>query len=129
VSDSASWLLVRGTGDRPLEQVVDPERLQAHSSTRRPAIQWGDLAVCYAAVWQALFAVVEVCGDPDHDPTRSRWAWRIPLRPLVWLRDLDLAPPAQAAGVMPSSLGRHSYVRLTAEQFGAARALIEAGAR
>jgi hypothetical protein len=30
---------------------------------------------------------------------------------------------------MPSSLGRHSYVRLTAEQFGAARALIEAGAR
>jgi hypothetical protein len=123
------WLLVRGTGDRPLAQTVDPERLHAHSSTRRPAIQRGDLAVCYAAVWQALFAVVEVCGDPDHDPTRARWAWRIPLRPLVWLSDLDLAPPVQAAGVMPSSLGRHSYVRLTADQFGEARRLIEAGAQ
>jgi hypothetical protein len=128
VSDHV-WLLVRGTGDRPLAQTVDPERLHAHSSTRRPAIQRGDLAVCYAAVWQALFAVVEVCGDPDHDPTRARWAWRIPLRPLVWLRDLDLAPPVQAAGVMPSSLGRHSYVRLTADQFGEARRLIEAGAQ
>jgi hypothetical protein len=129
VADSASWLLIRGTGDRPLQQVVDPERLRAHSSTRRPAIQRGDLAVCYAAVWQALFAVVEVCGDPDHDATRTRWAWRIPLRPLAWVRDLDLAPPVQAAGVMPSSLGRHSYVRLTADQFGEARRLIEAGAR
>jgi hypothetical protein len=122
------WLLVRGTGERPLDRYVDPERLRAHSSTRRPAIQLGDLAVCYAAVWQALFAVVRVSGDPEHDPRRDRWSWRIPIRPLVWLEDLDRAPPVQAAGVFPASLGRHSYVRLTPERFADARELIEAAA-
>jgi hypothetical protein len=50
----------------------------------------------------------------------------MPLRPLVWIDDLDVAPPVQAAGVFPSSLGRHSYVRLTPEQFTAAREQIEA---
>ena len=103
---------------------MDATRLVAHSSTRRPAIQRGDLAVCYAAVWQAIFAVVEIAGDPEHDPTRERWSWRIPLRPVVALTDLDEAPPVEAAGVFPSSLGRHSYVRLTPEQFEAARAAI-----
>jgi hypothetical protein len=81
--------------------------------------------MCYAAVWQVVFAVVEVAGHPDHDPARARWAWRIPLRPLTWIEDLDLAPPVRAAGVLPSSLGRHSYVRLTPEQFEAARELVE----
>ena len=123
------WLLVRGTGDAPLARDVVVERLQAHSSTRRPAIERGDLAICYAAVWQALFALVEVTGDPDFDPTRVRWGWRFRLRPLAVVRDPDLAPPVQAAGVFPQSLGRHSYVRLTAEQFEAARAaLADAGA-
>jgi hypothetical protein len=120
------WLLVRGTGERPLDRYVDPERLRRHSSTRRPGIQRGDLAVCYAAVWQALFALVEVDGDPEHASARSRWAWQIPLRPLLWIDDLDLAPPVQAAGVFPSSLGRHSYIRVTGEQFALARELIEA---
>jgi hypothetical protein len=100
--------------------------LRVHRSTRRPSIQLGDFAVCYAAVWQALFAVVEVAGHPEHDPTRERWAWRIPLRPLFWLEDLDEAPPVQAAGVFPLSLGRHSYVRLTDEQFRDAKAALAA---
>ena len=121
------WLFVRGTGDRPLDRYVDPERLRAHSSTRRPAIQCGDFAVCYAAVWQVLFAIVEVVGHPEQDPTRSRWAWRIPIRPVAWIDDLDEAPPVQAAGVYPSSLGRHSYIRLTSEQFDAARELLGSG--
>jgi hypothetical protein len=119
------WLLVRGTGDRPLDRYVDAERLRAHSSTRRPAIQRGDLAVCYAAVWQVLFAIVEVADHPDHDPTRPRWAWRVTLRPLLWVEALDLAPPVHAAGVLPTSLGRHSYIRLTEEQFSAARELLD----
>jgi hypothetical protein len=122
------WLLVRGTGERPLDRWVDEARLAAHSSTRRPAIQLGDFAVCYAAVWQALFAIVRVADHPEHDPRRSRWAWRIPLRPVVWLADLAVAPPVQAAGVFPSSLGRHSYIRLTHEQFTASRQAIEAAA-
>jgi hypothetical protein len=53
----------------------------------------------------------------------------MPLKPLTWVDDLDVAPPVQAAGVFPSSLGRHSYVRLTVEQFAAARELIEVAAR
>jgi hypothetical protein len=120
------WLLVRGTGERPLSGKIDPKGLRRHSSTRRPSVQTGDLAVCYASVWQCIFAVVEVTGDPDEDPTRERWRWRFRIRPLVVLRDLRRAPPVEAAGVFPRSLGRHSYVRLTPEQFRAARDAIEA---
>jgi hypothetical protein len=40
------------------------------------------------------------------------------------LPDLDAAPPVEPAGVFPSSLGRHSYIRLGPEQFEAARAAI-----
>jgi hypothetical protein len=118
------WLLVRGTGERPLDAPVDPESLRGHSSTRRPSVEKGDLAVCYASGWQTIFAVVEVVGDPDHDPTRARWGWRFAIRPLVVLADLRIGPPVQAAGVLPSSLGRHSYIRLTPPQFEAAREAI-----
>ena len=118
------WLLVRGTGAGPLPQRLPAGHLVAHSSTRRPAIQRGDLAVCYAAVWQTVFAIVEVTGDPEHDPAGTRWTWRFPLRSLVALDDLDAAPAVQTAGVFPQSLGRHSYVRLTPEQFAAAREAI-----
>jgi hypothetical protein len=119
------WLLVRGTGDRPLPARVALERLQAHSSTRRPSVQEGDLAVCYASVWQVLFAVVEVVGPPENDPARDRWRWRFPLRALFALDDLRDAPPVEAAGVFPSSLARHSYIRLTPEQFAAAQAAMQ----
>ncbi len=80
------WLLVRGTGDRPL------------------------------------------AGDPENEPGQSRWGWRFAIRPLLVLDDLRDAPPVEAAGVFPRSLGPHSYVRLTPEQYDAAReALILAG--
>jgi hypothetical protein len=123
------WLLVRGTGHRPLSTRVDPDALTAHSSTRRPSVQKGDLAICYAAGWQSIFAVVEVIGDPDQDPGRERWRWRFPIRALVVLPDLRTAPPVEAAGVFPRSLGRHSYVRLTPGQFRAAHEAIAADAR
>jgi hypothetical protein len=87
-------------------------------------VQRGDLAVCYASVWQTIFALVEIVGDPENDPDRERWRWRIPIRPLVSLPDLSTAPPVEAAGVFPRSLGRHSYIRLTAEQYEAARTAI-----
>jgi hypothetical protein len=124
------WLLVRGTGDRPLGARVGPDSLRSHSSTRRPSVQRGDLAVCYASGWRTIFAVVEVAGDPENDPGRDRWRWRFEIRPLLVVADLRGAPPVEAAGVFPRSLGRHSYVRLTREQFEAARYAIasEAGA-
>jgi hypothetical protein len=115
------WLLVRGTAGRLLPDEVDLAALRAHSSTRRPAVQKGDLAVCYASGWQNLFAVVEVVGDPENDPARTRWCWRFALRPLLAVRRISEGPPVEAAAVFPRSLGRHSYIRLTPAKFDAAR--------
>jgi hypothetical protein len=123
------WLLVRGRGDRPLDARVEPREIRAHSSSRRPSVEPGALAILYAAVWQCLFAVVEVTGIPEHDPDRVRWAWRFPIRPRAVVGDLHDAPPAEAAGIFPQSLWRHSHIRLTEEQFSAARRLVEASSR
>ena len=123
------WLLVRGTGDRLLPERIDARSLQAHSSTRRPTLQRGDLAICYASGWQTIFAVVAIAGDTENDPSRDRWRWRVPIRPLTVVTSIAEAPPVEAAGVFPRSLGRHSYIRLAADQFEAGRAAIEADAR
>jgi len=56
------WLLVRGRGGRPLEARIDVDAISAHSSTRRPAVEPGDRALLYAAVWQVVFGVAEVVG-------------------------------------------------------------------
>ena len=122
------WLLVRGTGDRPLQHRVGARSLRAHSSTRRPTVQKGDLAICYASVWQSIFTVVEVVGDPENEPGRERWGWRFAIRPLAVVADLHDAPPVEAAGIFPQSIWRHSHIRLDRERFEAARALVEAAA-
>ena len=119
---------MRGRGDRPLDAHVEAGAIRAHSSSKRPSVAPGERAILYAAVWQAVFAVVEVAGLPEHDPERDRWAWRFPIRPLVAVNDLHDAPPVEAAGIFPQSLWRHSHIRLTDEQFEAARELIEAAA-
>ncbi len=80
-------------------------------------------------MWQCVFAVVEVVGVPEHDPSRERWSWRFPIRSLAAIRDLHGAPPVEAAGVFPQSLWRHSHIRLSPEQFAEARALVEAASR
>ena len=118
------WLLVRGRGERPLEPRVDPAKIRTHSSSKRPSVERGDLAILYAAVWQAVFGVVEITGEPANDPRRERWAWSFTIRPLAVVTDLDRAPPVEAAGIFPQSLWRHSHIRLTTEQFESARALI-----
>jgi hypothetical protein len=122
------WLLVRGRGNRPLDAHVRAEEIRAHSSSKRPSVEPGDAAILYAAVWQAVFGVVEVVGDPEHDPARERWSWRFPIRPLVVVPDLHDAPAVEEAGVFPQSLWRHSHIRLAGEQFERARLLIEAAA-
>jgi hypothetical protein len=105
---------------------VDPAQIAAHSSSRRPSLEPGDLAILYASVWQAIFGVVEVAGVPEHDPAKTRWAWRFPIRPLVVVPDLERAPAVEEADIFPSSLWRHSYIRLTEAQFVQARALVQA---
>jgi hypothetical protein len=119
------WLLIRGRGDQPLDPSVRADELRAHSSSKRPSVEEGELAVLYAAVWQAVFAVVEIAGPPEHDPARTRWSWRFPIRPLVAVRDLRRAPAVEEAGVFPQSVWRHSHIRLTEDQFAMARQLIE----
>jgi hypothetical protein len=119
------WLLVRGRGQRPLER-MHGDAVAAHSSSRRPSVEPCDLAVLYASVWQAVYGIAEIAGPAEHDPTRDRWSWRFPLRPVAVVDDLERAPAVEEAGVSPSSLWRHSYIRLTPEQFERARALIEA---
>jgi len=89
-------------------------------------VQAGDVAILYAAVWQAIFGVAEVIGDPENDPSRERWAWRFPIRADVVVSDLHDAPAVEAAGIFPQSLWRHSHIRLSQEQFERARALISA---
>lgn len=120
--------MIRGRGDRPLDAEIRRDELRWHSSSRRPAVDQGEHAVLYAAVWQAIFAIVEIVGQPEHDPTRARWAWRFPIRPLVVVRDLHYAPAVEEAGIFPQSLWRHSHIRLSDEQFGRASALVEAAA-
>jgi hypothetical protein len=92
-------------------------------------VQRGDTAILYASVWQAIFGVVEVTGEPENDPSRERWAWRYPIRPLTVIADLHDAPPVEEAGIFPQSLWRHSHIRLSEDQFSAARELIEARRR
>ena len=120
------WLLVRCRGERRLDPVVRADEVRAHSASRRPSVQLGDRAVLYAAGWRVIFALAEVVSHPENDPARTRWQWRFAIRPTLTLRDLRDAPPVEAAGVLPRSLGRHSYVRLTEEQYDLAeRALRE----
>jgi hypothetical protein len=120
---------VRGRGDRPLPAEVRTDEIRGHSSSKRPSVEPGELAVLYAAVWQAVYGVVEIIGDPEHDPTRERWAWRFAIRPLVAVASLENAPAAEEVGIFPQSLWRHSHIRLSDEQFDGARRAIEAAAR
>ena len=114
------WLLVRGRGDEPLPREVDVASIRAHSSSKRPSVAPGDLAVLYAAVWQAVYALAEVVGEPENDPSRERWAWRFAIRPLAAIEDLHDAPAVEEIGVFPQSIWRHSHIRLTPEQYDAA---------
>jgi hypothetical protein len=113
---------VRGRGDAPLP--ATGFSLERHSSSRRPSVRAGERAIAYASVWQCVFAVVEISSVPEHDPSRVRWAWSFAIRPLVAVADLHEAPAAEEAGIFPSSLWRHSYIRLSQQQFEAARDLI-----
>src|SRR4051812_841361 len=122
--DRGNWLLVRGRGERRLVAEVIPDELRAHSSSRRPSVQLGDRAVLYAAGWQVVFALADIVSSPESIPGRGRWAWRFAIRPTFALTDLREAPPVEAAGVFPRSLGRHSYIRLSDEQFELARAAL-----
>ena len=122
------WLIVRGRGEQPLPSTG--WTLERHASSRRPTVQQGDVAVCYASVWQAVFAVVEVVSDPVRDPELERWSWRFDIQPRVAVGDLheraglrgggDLAVLDLAALLHPS-LARAVRGRFAADRGGLAR--------
>jgi SAM-dependent methyltransferase len=118
------WLLVRGRGSYPLPHAVDRDAIRAHGSSKRPSVRPGERAILYAAVWQAVYGVVEITGEPEHDPQRERLPWRFPIRPVVVLDDLNGAPPVEAAGIFPQSIWRHSHIRVSSGQFELAGGLI-----
>ena len=68
--------------------------------------------------------MVEVTSDPEEDPHRDRWRWSFGIRPLLALDDLDRSIPAEEVGIFPRSIWRHSYIRLSTDQFAAAQAAI-----
>jgi hypothetical protein len=92
------WLLVRGRGEKPLDRRVDAARIRTQGSSKRPSVQPGDRAILYASVWQAIYGVADIVGEPEHDPSRSRWAWSYPIRSVTVVTDLNRAPPVEAAG-------------------------------
>lgn len=114
------WLLVRGRAGTPLDARIVAAEIRSHSSSKRPTVQPGDRCVLYAAVWQAVYALAEVTGEPENDPGRKRWAWSFPIRPLAAAADLHDAPAVEEIGVFPRSIWRHSHIRLTTEQYEAA---------
>lgn len=96
-------------------------RLERTGFPRRPRMVAGDRLVYYASVWQKIFAVVEVVGEPtDEHPSRSdpkRWPWTVEVAPLLVIPRLDDAPPVQACGVMARSMSQQSHIRISTEHY------------
>ena len=46
--------------------------IRTQGSSKRPSVQPGDRAILYASVWQAIYGVADIVGEPEHDPSRSR---------------------------------------------------------
>ena len=83
----------------------------------------------HVAAARRVFAVVEIAGVPEHEPTKARWSWRFAIRPVIAVGSLEDAPAIEEAGIFPQSLWRHSHIRLTEQQFTDARELISRVAR
>jgi hypothetical protein len=109
------WLKAIGHARGPLPAAWVAEgrtaSLERTGFSRRPRIAPGDPLVYYASVWRRVFAVVEAVGEPfavDH----PRWPWSIAVRPIVYVTDLEDAPPVEAIGVAARSMSQHSHIRL-----------------
>jgi hypothetical protein len=115
------WLKALGHARGPLERdwlAQRPMSLRRTGFPRRPRMAPGDRLVYYASVWQVVFALVEVVGEPtDADPPSERWPWTVAVSPLLLIPSLDDAPPVQALGLAPRSMSQQSHIRLTPEQY------------
>lgn len=122
------WLKAVGHARGPLpERWVEDGRLDLLSRTgfpRRPRVVPGDRLVYYASVWRRVCAIVEVVGEPTeavaHPTDPRRWPWSVEIAPLLVVPRLEDAPPVEAIGVAPRSMGRQSHIRLREEHYALA---------
>ena len=113
------WLKAVGHARGPLAEnwlEERPELLRRTGFPRRPRIATDDRLVLYASVWQRVFAIVQVVGEPE-PREHPRWPWIVRVEPLLVIPDLDAAPPVEAIGVFARSMSQQSHIRLTAEQY------------
>lgn len=114
----AVFLKAHGTADAPMDDhwlaagswLIEPGRT---AFPRRPRMASGDRLVLYASVWQRVFGVAEVLGEPTlENPLAERWPWSVRVELLLVVPVLSNAPPVEAIGVAPRSMSQHSHIRL-----------------
>jgi hypothetical protein len=83
-------------------------------------MQPGDRLIYYASVWRAVFAAMEVVGEPELTRPSTRWPWTVAVEPLLVIPLLDRAPPVEAIGVPARSMSQQSHIRISPEHFSRA---------
>jgi hypothetical protein len=83
-------------------------------------MQPGDRLIYYASVWRAVFAAVEVVGEPEQPRPGTRWPWTVDVEPLLVIPLLDRAPPVEAIGVPARSMSQQSHIRLSGRHYARA---------
>ena len=117
--DRGYWLKAIGHARGPLAERWIEDRaglLRRTGFPRRPRIAPGDRLVLYASVWQRVFAIAEVTGDPE-PRDHPRWPWTVPMETLLVVPVLDAAPPVQAIGVAARSMSQQSHIRIGREHY------------
>jgi hypothetical protein len=115
------WLCLAGTGERPYTEEDRLRRPERHRFPRRPRIERGDRLVIYASGSAReygegrVFALEEVVSEEPEPSGHERWRWEVRTRRTV-SAPLPLAPTLRDLGVSTRSIGRHSHIRLSAEQ-------------
>jgi PLD-like domain len=121
-----------------LQLINDEHRIRADGRVYyRPSYERGDLLTLYV-VGRACPAIYEVTRPAEYEPERvrrdplalpddwRRWGYVTEVR-LVKSTTLERAPTLRAIDVASASVRRHGRIRLTLEQFEAARAALFAG--
>jgi hypothetical protein len=119
------WLKAIGHARGPLAAdwfESRPQLLRRTGFPRRPRMADGDRLVYYASVWRAVFAVVEVVGEPEQTGRvgTDRWPWSVAVEPLLVIPRLEHAPPVEAIGVPARSMSQQSHIRLSREHYSRA---------
>ena len=136
------WLVSSGTNEEP--HIHDDWRLRRDRwfeqygevwqfNGGRPRIVPGDRLVTYA-VGSArafgkgrIFSIYEVTSEPGPGE-HARWDWKVDVRYLAGVPLLSQSPTLDDIWVNPTSVRRHTHIRLTPEQGRRAEELITAGA-